>query len=259
MKTRLKIVLWVTGVSLVVCTFAFYLLERGANENINNFGDSLWWFIVTTSTVGYGDIYPATGAGRIVAVLSILIGFYLFTNLVAIITDSVQRFVERRRLGLVKVECKDHIVVCDYTAVADEMLRSIRKIEGLKEREVVIVTDLVRQQPYPDYHFVQGVPFSPEALDRASTKDAAYVLIFANFRFADPDLKTLHVASRVLEINPQAAVLVEMIDPESELLGLAQGNIVAMDSRRLIEQVLQREPLDPREWLPSVDGVVGSP
>ena len=249
MKTRLKIVLWVTGVSLVFCTVAFYSLEREANNNINSFADAFWWFFVTTSTVGYGDIVPATSGGRAVAIFSILIGFYLFTNLVAIITDSVQQFVERRRLGLVGVSCKDHIVVCDYTAVADEMLQSMRTIEGLKDREVVIVTDLVQQQPYPDYHFVRGVPFSPEALSRANTKYAAYVLIFANFRFADPDLKTLHIASRILDINPTATILVEMIDPKSELLSLAKGHIVPMDSRQLIEQVLKREPLDPRQWL----------
>ncbi len=249
MKTRLKIVAYVTATSLVICTLAFYALERGVNKGVSSLGDAFWWFIVTTSTVGYGDIVPATAGGRAVAVVSILVGFYLFTNLVAIITDSVQQFVERRRLGLVKVDCKDHIVVCDYTAVADEMLQAMKEIDGFKERDVVIVTDLVQQRPYENFYFVRGVPFSPEALTRANTAFAKYVLIFANFRFADPDLKTLHVASRVLDINPTATILVEMIDPESELLSLARGNIIPMDSRELIEKVLRRQPLDPRQWL----------
>ena len=45
---------------------------------ITEFGDALWWSIVTISTVGYGDSFPITTGGRIVAVLLILIGVGVF-------------------------------------------------------------------------------------------------------------------------------------------------------------------------------------
>jgi voltage-gated potassium channel len=42
--------------------------ENAAKSNIHNIGDALWWAVVTVTTVGYGDYYPVTFVGRMVAV-----------------------------------------------------------------------------------------------------------------------------------------------------------------------------------------------
>jgi voltage-gated potassium channel len=52
-----------------------YGLERDARSgNIKSFGDALWWATTTVTTVGYGDHYPVTGAGRVVAGLLMVVG-----------------------------------------------------------------------------------------------------------------------------------------------------------------------------------------
>jgi voltage-gated potassium channel len=54
-------------------------------------GDGLWWAIVTMTTVGYGDVFPVTPAGRIAASVLMLLGI----GFVAVITASVAaHFVE---------------------------------------------------------------------------------------------------------------------------------------------------------------------
>jgi len=53
---------------------AIYAVEHDTNASIKTIGDALWWAAVTTTTVGYGDMSPTTGEGRIIAVALMLVG-----------------------------------------------------------------------------------------------------------------------------------------------------------------------------------------
>jgi voltage-gated potassium channel len=60
--------------------------ERNVDgSNIKNFEDGLWWAVTTVTTVGYGDRFPTTTEGRLLAVLLMLVGI----SLVGVITASV--------------------------------------------------------------------------------------------------------------------------------------------------------------------------
>jgi voltage-gated potassium channel len=54
-------------------------------SNIKTFSDGLWWAVTTVTTVGYGDRYPTTTEGRLLAVLLMITGI----SLVGVITASV--------------------------------------------------------------------------------------------------------------------------------------------------------------------------
>lgn len=77
-------------IALLMVTFAGIVIldvEAGrAEANIRTAGDALWWAMTTITTVGYGDRYPVTPEGRVVAAMLMTVGvgcFGVFTGLVA--------------------------------------------------------------------------------------------------------------------------------------------------------------------------------
>lgn len=76
------------GVLVFVCAGLVTFAERHARgANIHDFGQGLWWAIVTVTTVGYGDRYPVTPFGQGVAVLLMLVGIGLIGTLTATVAS----------------------------------------------------------------------------------------------------------------------------------------------------------------------------
>ena len=68
--------------------------EPVPGSNIKNGGDALWFAIVTISTVGYGDLFPVTAAGRVIGGIMIVVGVGIFSVLTGYISTQ---FLSRRR------------------------------------------------------------------------------------------------------------------------------------------------------------------
>ena len=74
------------GIALVIfSSLAILNLENDAQSNIRTPGDALWWSLTTITTVGYGDRYPVTTEGRVLAVSLMIAGAALFSTFTAFI------------------------------------------------------------------------------------------------------------------------------------------------------------------------------
>lgn len=73
---------------LVVCSILVLQFEsRAADANITTGGDALWWALVTITTVGYGDFYPVTTAGRITGAFVMFAGVGIIGALASILAS----------------------------------------------------------------------------------------------------------------------------------------------------------------------------
>jgi len=91
-----RALVYVGGAGAIVCglgAVAVLDAERGAADaKIQTFGDALWWAATTVTTVGYGDRFPVTGSGRIIAVVLMLVGI----GVVGTVTASVASWIIER-------------------------------------------------------------------------------------------------------------------------------------------------------------------
>lgn len=79
---RLNKVALVSAVVMMSCAWVA-MRSDGPSDNFDNYGDALWWGIVTMTTTGYGDIIPDTTAGRLAGSVLMLSGLALLGALAA--------------------------------------------------------------------------------------------------------------------------------------------------------------------------------
>ena len=91
-RSRHKIIVFLTTVLTVVIIVGslMYLIE-GAESGFTSIPQSIYWAIVTMTTVGYGDIAPTTPLGQIVASLLMIVGYGIIAVPTGIVTSEMMR------------------------------------------------------------------------------------------------------------------------------------------------------------------------
>lgn len=79
-----RYVIALVGIATAAGAAIILNVERDApNSNIRTLGDALWWATSTVTTVGYGDRFPTTTEGRLIAVVLMILGLGLFSVVTA--------------------------------------------------------------------------------------------------------------------------------------------------------------------------------
>jgi voltage-gated potassium channel len=105
-------------VAVLFATIAVFELEHGvAGSNIHSAGDALWWAFATITTIGYGDHYPVTATGRVVAVILVVFGLSFFGTFTAYVATF---FLEKAQL---KEESEIHHLIREVHLLREKIER----------------------------------------------------------------------------------------------------------------------------------------
>ena len=118
----LKAVLLALFITIITGCIVFARLEH------LDYFTSLWMTIETVFTVGYGDYYPHTQAGRMFALFIIPLGFGLITCFIGttvslLIEGNINVNFRRKRMHKMIASMKDHIIVCGYGRVGQQVVK----------------------------------------------------------------------------------------------------------------------------------------
>jgi voltage-gated potassium channel len=97
--SRAKISVFLFSVLALVCVegTVMYLLEQADNKGFRNIPQSIYWAIVTITTVGYGDVAPVTVLGKMMASVIMLTGFAILAVPTGVVTVEMGRAIDRHR------------------------------------------------------------------------------------------------------------------------------------------------------------------
>uniref|UniRef100_A0A1I7V4S2 BK_channel_a domain-containing protein n=2 Tax=Caenorhabditis tropicalis TaxID=1561998 RepID=A0A1I7V4S2_9PELO len=232
-----------TGAGLV------HLLENSGdffkgfiNPHRITYADSVYFVLVTMSTVGYGDIYCTTLCGRLFMIFFILFGLAMFASYVPEIADLIGN--RQKYGGEYKGEHgKKHIVVCGhitYDSVSHFLQDFLHEDRDDVDVEVVflhrVVPDLelegLFKRHFTKVEFFTGTVMDSLDLSRVKIGDADACLVLANKYSTNPDAEDAANIMRVISIKNYSSdirVIVQLMQYHNKAYLL---NIPSWDWRR---------------------------
>jgi voltage-gated potassium channel len=87
----------IIGVYTLLVTFAGGLVAWLADrKDFSSLGEGLWWALQTVTTVGYGDVVPSSGTGRVIGAVVMISGIAFLTVITAAVTATLIEAARRR-------------------------------------------------------------------------------------------------------------------------------------------------------------------
>ena len=221
-------IIGVTSLIIMYGALAIFFADRYyQSKGSTGILEAIYWAVVTITTVGYGDIVPSSGIGKVFALMIILSGPALLSLLTASIASI---FVERKireGKGLEAIKDRDHIIICGWNENGERVITGVLSQYKTHHPKIVLVNELDRdevqsiQYKYKDYHlsFVRGNFVKESVLDRANLGKAQSAIVLADISgghsLEKADERTIFGTMTIKSMSSKIRTCAELIHEEN--------------------------------------------
>ena len=122
-------------IAFVLTSSLIYFAEHQAQpDKFSSIPDAMYWSLITLTTVGYGDVSPVTWIGKVISVITALMGVSVVALLTGIIANAFSNQIARRKLifeDQIREAMEDGVV----DAIETRSLEELRKEFGLSKQQ----------------------------------------------------------------------------------------------------------------------------
>ena len=235
--------LWIALLSvglILIGGLLFSLVEEG-----RSIGDGIWWAVVTTTTVGYGDLYPQTNFGKALGGGRMVLGIGVLGGFTAELATTIIARRSRRDRGLKAVKATNQILICGWNDTGEDLVRNL--LADRRQPDIVLLANM-DHKPVDEERlmFVQG-PVTEQGLNMAGVDRAESAVVLGSQQIEDlqgRDAKSLMNSLTIKQHNPDIYVCTQLFDSSSLInAGLSRADEIVVVGA-LAGGLLSRAALD---------------
>lgn len=179
-KFRTRLIFLFILLLIVSLNWLLVFLERDAGSGIDTLSDAIWYMVVTLTTVGYGDLYPASFGGKLIGYIYVFASLGILGFIFSSISNKVQTMLEEKRLGHKGTDFENHVIFYGWNdfskLVAEEVISARKKIAILtdKKDDVELIYELWGKEGV----FVLFSDMeNPDLFDRLNARQASVIFV----------------------------------------------------------------------------------
>lgn len=189
---------------LITNIILLYFEKDHPDSVINNFGDAIWYMLVSLTSVGYGDKVPVTSGGRIIGYIYVIASLGVLGVLISSISSNIYTMIEEKKLGYRGTSFEDHIVFIGWNdfnrMVVDEVSETMRQfavVTNIKDEVDLFYEEYKKKRAFvlfADYHnldIIEKVNPSKASevfINFGSDTDSLLYVINFKTKYPEPDI-----------------------------------------------------------------------